>query len=59
LDSKYLDLLWNYNQKVMYFEGEVEKTGIIIGITPEGKLKIREEEGIIYTYNNKEVRFVL
>ena len=43
----------------MYFEGEVEKTGIIIGITPEGKLKIREEEGIIYTYNNKEVRFVL
>jgi BirA family biotin operon repressor/biotin-[acetyl-CoA-carboxylase] ligase len=59
LDSKYLDLLWNYNQKVRYFEGKIEKSGTIIGITPEGKLKIRDEEGIIFTYNNKEVRFVL
>jgi BirA family biotin operon repressor/biotin-[acetyl-CoA-carboxylase] ligase len=59
LDSKYLELLWNYNQKVRYFEGEIEKTGTIIGITPEGKLKIRDEEGILHTYNNKEVRFVL
>lgn len=58
LDSKYLELLWNYNQKVKYFEGEIEKSGTINGITPEGKLKIRDGEGIIHTYNNKEIRFV-
>jgi BirA family biotin operon repressor/biotin-[acetyl-CoA-carboxylase] ligase len=57
LREKYLKMLFGFNEEIKYLENAIEKTGIIIGVTPEGRLQIKDADNEIHIYNNKEISF--
>ncbi len=58
LREKYLKMLYGFNEEIKYSENGIEKTGIIIGVTLEGRLQIKDASNEVHAYNNKEISFL-
>ncbi len=56
--KKYYENLFGYQEIKKYKSNEIEFEGEIIGITDEGKLKIKPKTGLIQTFDIKEVEFL-
>jgi len=56
--KKYYENLYGYQETKKYTTNNIEFEGEIIGITDEGKLKIKPQTGLIQTFDIKEVKFL-
>lgn len=59
INEKYISMLYGYHQEIKYLEKDTEKSGVIIGVTRDGRLQIEDANHEIHTYNNKEISFIL
>jgi BirA family transcriptional regulator, biotin operon repressor / biotin---[acetyl-CoA-carboxylase] ligase len=59
IDEQYLKILYRYNTESLFeSEGEIF-SGIIIGISPSGKLLLEKKSGGIREFDLKEVAFII